>query len=171
MMLNIDKEPIATPITKRPRAKKLNSISSVSARASTETSKTNAVAASRSAPTRGSGAAPASGFVALAGMASAGSATMRADVTRGRRVDWVGFILLATFMVALGLHEVIVGVLVATTAHAQNAAWCLKPAGDRGSTQRCTYASFQQCLADRTGNGFCIQNSTSQPPSPPIRRR
>jgi predicted MFS family arabinose efflux permease len=41
-------------------------------------------------------------------MASAGSATMRADGTRGRRVDWVGFILLATFMVALifGLHEV-----------------------------------------------------------------
>src|SRR5215831_6060731 len=47
-------------------------------------------------------------LVALAGMASAGSATMRGDGTRGRRVDWVGFILLATFMVALifGLHEV-----------------------------------------------------------------
>jgi MFS family permease len=37
-------------------------------------------------------------LVALAGMASAGSATMRPDGTRGRRVDWVGFILLATFM-------------------------------------------------------------------------
>src|SRR5215471_12890112 len=47
-------------------------------------------------------------LVALAGMAAAGSATMRADGTRGRRVDWVGFISLATFMVALifGLHEV-----------------------------------------------------------------
>jgi MFS family permease len=47
-------------------------------------------------------------LVALAGMAFAGSLTMRADGTRGRRVDWVGFILLATFMVALifGLHEV-----------------------------------------------------------------
>ena len=47
-------------------------------------------------------------LVALAGMAYAGSATMRADGTRGRRLDWIGFILLATFMVALvvGLHEV-----------------------------------------------------------------
>ena len=47
-------------------------------------------------------------LVALAGMASAGSATMHADGARGWRVDWVGFILLATFMVALifGLHEV-----------------------------------------------------------------
>ena len=47
-------------------------------------------------------------LVALAGMASAGSATIRADGTRGRRIDWIGFILLATFMVALifGLHEV-----------------------------------------------------------------
>ena len=47
-------------------------------------------------------------LVAIAGMASAGSATMRAHGTQGRRADWVGFILLATFMVALvfGLHEV-----------------------------------------------------------------
>jgi hypothetical protein len=47
-------------------------------------------------------------LVAIAGMAFAGLATMRADGTRGRRADWVGFILLATFMVALvfGLHEV-----------------------------------------------------------------
>jgi MFS family permease len=47
-------------------------------------------------------------LVALAGMASAGSATVRAVGTQGRHADWVGFILLATFMVALvfGLHEV-----------------------------------------------------------------
>ena len=47
-------------------------------------------------------------LVAIAGMASAGSATMRAHGAQGRRADWVGFILLATFMVALvfGLHEV-----------------------------------------------------------------
>ncbi len=47
-------------------------------------------------------------LVAISGMASAGLATMRADGTQGRRTDWVGFILLATFMVALvfGLHEV-----------------------------------------------------------------
>jgi MFS family permease len=47
-------------------------------------------------------------LVALAGMASAGSATMRPDSTQGRRADWIGFILLAMFMVALvvGLHEV-----------------------------------------------------------------
>ncbi len=47
-------------------------------------------------------------LVAIAGMASAGSVTMRAHHTQGRRADWVGFILLTTFMVALvfGLHEV-----------------------------------------------------------------
>ena len=70
-------------------------------------------------------------LVAFAGMASAGSATMRADGTRGRRVDWVGFILLATFMVALifGLHEVpdsgvaplpLVGALLLAAAHASH---------------------------------------------------
>jgi MFS family permease len=43
---------------------------------------------------------------AIAGMASAGSATARADRTQGRRADWTGFVLLATFMVSLvfGLH-------------------------------------------------------------------
>jgi MFS family permease len=47
-------------------------------------------------------------LVAIAGMASAGSVTMRAHGTQGRRADWIGFILLTTFMVALvfGLHEV-----------------------------------------------------------------
>ena len=53
-MLNIDKEPIASPITKWPRTKKLKLTSGASARASTESSKTNAAAANRSAPTRGS---------------------------------------------------------------------------------------------------------------------
>jgi MFS family permease len=43
---------------------------------------------------------------AIAGMASAGAATARADGTQGRRADWAGFVLLAAFMVALvfGLH-------------------------------------------------------------------
>jgi predicted MFS family arabinose efflux permease len=47
-------------------------------------------------------------LVAIAGMASAGLATTRAGGTQGRRTDWIGFILLATFMVALvfGLHAV-----------------------------------------------------------------
>ncbi len=46
-------------------------------------------------------------LVAIFGMAFAGSATVRADDTQRRRADWVGFILLATVMVALvfGLHE------------------------------------------------------------------
>ena len=47
-------------------------------------------------------------FVAIAGMASAGFATTGAGGAQGRRTDWIGFILLATFMVALvfGLHAV-----------------------------------------------------------------
>jgi MFS family permease len=47
-------------------------------------------------------------FVAIAGMASTGLATTRAGGAQGRRTDWIGFILPATFMVALvfGLHAV-----------------------------------------------------------------
>jgi MFS family permease len=46
-------------------------------------------------------------LAAILGMAFAGSATLLADGTQGRRADWVGFILLAAFMVALvfALHE------------------------------------------------------------------
>jgi MFS family permease len=45
-------------------------------------------------------------LTAVAGLASAGSATARAHDTPHRRADWVGFILLAAFMVSLvfGLH-------------------------------------------------------------------
>ena len=63
---------------------------------------------------------------------------------------------------------VILGVLVASAAHAQNAPWCLEPSGDNSLH---FYATFQQCLADRAGNGFCIQNSTYQRSAPSIRRR
>ena len=46
-------------------------------------------------------------LVAIFGMAFAGSATVRSDAKRSQRLDWVGFILLATVMVAVvfGLHE------------------------------------------------------------------
>jgi Protein of unknown function (DUF3551) len=65
---------------------------------------------------------------------------------------------------------VVFGILTATAAHAQNAPWCLQPSGD--NSLHCVYATFQQCLADRTGGSdFCIQNSTYQPPSSTIRRR
>jgi MFS family permease len=47
-------------------------------------------------------------LAAIAGLASAGSLTTRANGTQGRRADWIGFTLLATFMVSLvfGLHSV-----------------------------------------------------------------
>lgn len=47
-------------------------------------------------------------LVAIVGMVSAGLAAERADGAQGQSVDWIGFILLATFMVALvfGLHAV-----------------------------------------------------------------
>jgi MFS family permease len=43
---------------------------------------------------------------AIAGLASAGLATARSDGAQSRRADWIGFVLLATLMVALifGLH-------------------------------------------------------------------
>ncbi len=45
-------------------------------------------------------------IVAIIGMASAGSSTPRADIKKRQREDWLGFLLMATFMVALvfGLH-------------------------------------------------------------------
>jgi hypothetical protein len=66
---------------------------------------------------------------------------------------------------------IIFGILGAGAAHAENAPWCLQSSKLDGSL-RCTYATFEQCLVDRQAqNGFCTQNSTYQPPSPPIRRR
>src|SRR6202007_1392478 len=41
------------------------------------------------------------------------------------------------------------GILGAGVARAQNAPWCLE--SSEGSL-RCTYATFQQCLADRPGH-------------------
>src|SRR5437016_5153228 len=61
MMLNIDSEPMATPITNPRRAKKLRSTSGASARDSTISIRTNAAAASTNGPTTGSGAAPTCG--------------------------------------------------------------------------------------------------------------
>jgi MFS family permease len=66
-------------------------------------------------------------LAAIAGLASAGSLTARANGTQGRRADWIGFILLASFMVSLvfGLHAVphavaaplsVIGPLVLTAA-------------------------------------------------------
>ena len=45
-------------------------------------------------------------LTAIAGLASAGAATARADGRQSRRADWIGFVLLATLMVSLvfGLH-------------------------------------------------------------------
>jgi Protein of unknown function (DUF3551) len=71
--------------------------------------------------------------------------------------------------VAVKLILVIFGILSVSAAQAQNAPWCLSTPWD--GSLHCTYATFQQCLADRTGSGFCIQNSTYQPPSSTIRRR
>jgi len=71
------------------------------------------------------------------------------------------------YRVAMKLILAIFGILSASAAQAQNAPWCLQPQGE--GSLHCTYATFQQCLADRTGNGFCIQNSsTYQPPRHPF---
>jgi MFS family permease len=40
-------------------------------------------------------------LAAIAGLASAGAATVRAGGTKSRRADWIGFVLLATMMVSL----------------------------------------------------------------------
>ena len=52
-MLNIDSEPMATPITNPRRAKKLRSTNGASARDSTISSRSNAAAASTNGPTTG----------------------------------------------------------------------------------------------------------------------
>ena len=96
-------------------------------------------------------------LVAIAGMASAGSATMRAHGTQGRRADWVGFILLATFMVALvfGLHE-------AAARGSRTAPSCrrvhpgggrVRPAAVRGSTCRGAAGRLELLHAARIRDG------------------
>ena len=40
-------------------------------------------------------------LIAIAGLASAGPATARADGIKGRGADWIGFLLLATLMGSL----------------------------------------------------------------------
>ncbi len=60
-MLNIDNEPMTTPITNPRRVKKLKSTSGAAARNSTLSSSTNATAASTNGPTTGSGAVPVCG--------------------------------------------------------------------------------------------------------------
>ena len=60
-MLNIDSEPMARPITKPRRAKKLKSTSGAAARVSTLSSRKSAAPASTNGPTTKNGAARACG--------------------------------------------------------------------------------------------------------------
>jgi hypothetical protein len=104
-MLNIDSEPMATPITNPRRAKKLRSTSGASARDSTISSRTNAAAAHpRHRLARDLLAQHPAHVSRHCRSGSAGRATARADGTQGRRADslrrragWTGFGLLATF--------------------------------------------------------------------------
>jgi hypothetical protein len=61
-----------------------------------------------------------------------------------------------------------VGILcIGNHAEAQNYPWCAQYSGGAGG-MNCGFTTFQQCLADVSGiGGFCIQNSTYQPPQVP----
>jgi hypothetical protein len=66
----------------------------------------------------------------------------------------------------------VLGIFVGTVgetkrAEAQNYPWCAQYSGGDGG-MNCGFTTFQQCLADVSGiGGFCVQNSTYQPPQVP----
>ena len=63
------------------------------------------------------------------------------------------------FILAIGVSVIIIG----TPAEA-NYPWCAQYGGALGGAKKCSFTSFQQCLADVSGvGGFCIQNSTYHP--------
>jgi hypothetical protein len=59
---------------------------------------------------------------------------------------------------------ILAATVLATAAKAQNYPWC---AIYKGGAMNCGFTSFQQCLATVGEAGFCIQNSTYQPPEGP----
>jgi hypothetical protein len=66
----------------------------------------------------------------------------------------------------LALTVITVAINLATVAKAQNYPWC---AIYKGGAMSCGFNTFQQCLATVSEAGFCIQNSTYQPPQLPRR--
>jgi hypothetical protein len=56
-------------------------------------------------------------------------------------------------------------VSIGNRAEAQNYPWCAQYMND--GVMNCGFATFQQCLAEISGRGFCTQNSTYQPPQVP----
>jgi hypothetical protein len=64
---------------------------------------------------------------------------------------------------------IIVAIILATAAKAQNYPWC---AIYKAGAMNCGFTTFQQCLATVSEAGFCIQNSTYQtsPAAHPLAR-
>jgi hypothetical protein len=52
-------------------------------------------------------------------------------------------------------------------AEAQNGAWCRYINGDGDGEPHCRYATFEQCLADRTGSNTCSPSPYPSSPEPP----
>jgi hypothetical protein len=64
----------------------------------------------------------------------------------------------------LALSVITLAIILTTAAKAQNYPWC---AIYKGGAMNCGFTTFQQCLATVSEAGFCIQNSTHQPPGRP----
>jgi len=65
-------------------------------------------------------------------------------------------------LLMLGICVSVIG--IGTTAEARNYPWCAQYGGALGGAKKCSFTTFQQCLADVSGvGGFCIQNSTYHP--------
>lgn len=57
--------------------------------------------------------------------------------------------------------------VLGTPAQAQNYPWCAQYSGRAlGGAMNCGFVSFAQCMATVSGiGGFCVQNTTYQPPA------
>jgi Protein of unknown function (DUF3551) len=52
---------------------------------------------------------------------------------------------------------------------AQNGAWCIYKNGDSDGNPQCSYATLQQCLADRLGSSTCSPSPYPASPAAPTR--
>ncbi|HEX4410520.1 MAG TPA: DUF3551 domain-containing protein [Xanthobacteraceae bacterium] len=67
---------------------------------------------------------------------------------------------------SFALSALVVAVLAAVPARAQNYPWCAQYSGRMGGAMNCGFVSFDQCMNTVRGmGGFCIENNTYHPPA------
>ncbi|HEY7244858.1 MAG TPA: DUF3551 domain-containing protein [Xanthobacteraceae bacterium] len=67
-------------------------------------------------------------------------------------------------MGTFGMTSILVATLLLGTGAAEAAPWCTEYGGARGGGSNCGFYSFEQCMANASGNGgFCRRNAFEDP--------